>query len=200
MGNSLWSTDDVFVWRAALERYPDVVAAQGVNRLAEIDRWYREELPRAIASREPRSITLDELVMATEWKMKRGVWRQRNLLLVRSNPPEDVERVSCDALAGVPDARAPIDALASLKGVGPATASAVAAVAAPEVYPFFDDLVAKQVPGLGPVDFSVKYYLRYADALRERASRLGGDWTPTFVERALWAFSGGKVRVTGTET
>lgn len=192
-GSGLWDDNSLVAWREALEAYPRVIEAQAVNRLQELDHWYREELPPLIAARTPPYVTLDELVRATEWKMKRGVWRQRNLLLVRSNAPDVVEQTSGDALARVPDPLAPIRTLARLTGVGPATASAIASAAAPGIYPFFDDLVARQVPGLGPVDFSVKYYARYAEALRERAGRLGGEWTPTTVERALWAFSGGKV-------
>lgn len=187
-----WADDNLATWRAAFERYPAVIEAQGVNRLAELDRWYREDLPTLISARTPAHVTLDELVRATEWKMKRGVWRQRNLLLVRSNASDVVEQTSRDALARVPDPIVPIRTLARLAGVGPATASAIASAAAPDTYPFFDDLVASQVPGLGPVDFTVSYYARYAAALRDRARRLGDEWTPTAVERALWAFAGGK--------
>jgi len=64
--------------------------------------------------------------------------------------------------------------------------------AVPELYPFFDELVGAQVPGLGDVAFTPAYYARYADALRERARRLGAPWTPVLVERALWAHVGGK--------
>src|SRR5579884_183092 len=175
---SLWTSQDEATWRDALGRYESTIALQAVNRLPELDRWYREELPELIAARNPAYVTLDELVRATEWKMKRGVWRQRNLILVRSNAPEDVQRISRGALERVPDPTAPIVALSKLAGVGPATASAIAAAAAPGVYPFFDDLVADQIPGLGTVDFNVTYYARYAAALRERASQLGSGWTP----------------------
>jgi hypothetical protein len=48
------------------------------------------------------------------------------------------------------------------------------------------------VPGLGTVKWTMGYYARYADALRERARALGGDWTPVLAERALWASVGGK--------
>ena len=81
---------------------------------------------------------------------------------------------------------------ATLAGVGPATASAVTAAVAPELYPFFDELVAAQVPGLGKVAWTLSYYGRYAAALRERADALGAPWTPVMVERALWSSVGGK--------
>jgi hypothetical protein len=188
----LWNNDSLATWREALDAYPDVVEAHGVKGLADHDRWYRDALPPAIAARERPHVTLAELARVTEWKMTRGVWRARNLALVRGNDAAVVEETSAAALAAVPDPRRPIAMLAELEGVGPATASAVAAAAAPEVYPFFDEIVAAQVPGLGDVAFTLPYYLRYADALRDRARSLGHGWTPVLVERALWSFAGGK--------
>ena len=188
----LWKATSTAEWRRELERYRDVVARQGVERLPGLDRWYREELPPAIAGRRPRHVTHDELVRLTEWKMARGVWRARNLVLVRGNAPEEVATASATALAAIPHPTAPISALAKLDGVGPATASAVAAAAAPERYPFFDELVAACIPGLGAVAWTLGYYAKYAEALRERADRLGDGWTPVMVERALWASVGGK--------
>ena len=192
---SLWKSDSRDEWRDALARYEDVVAEQGVARLPALDRWFRDELPRAIASRVPPQVTHAELVRLTEWKMARGVWRARNLVLVKGNDAALVAKTSADALAQVPNPKAPIAALAELAGVGPATASAVASAAYPEHYPFFDDIVAAQVPGLGAVTFTLSYYGRYADALRERARELGAGWTPAAVERALWAHAGGKAGV-----
>ena len=191
---TLWTSTVEKSWRTALERYDDVVEAQGVARLPELDRWFRHELPGVMADRATPHVVLPELVRLTEWKMARGVWRAPNLVLVRSNPPAEVVSISTAALAAVPHPTAPIAALAKLKGVGPATASAVASAFAPTVYPFFDELVAAQVPGLGAVAWTLAYYARYADAMRERATRLGGDWTPVMVERALWASVGGKAK------
>jgi hypothetical protein len=181
--------------RRALDRYEEVVALQGVARLAELDTWYREDLPGQIAKRRHPHVTSTELIRLTEWKMARGVWRAPNLVLVRSNPADEVIEVSTRALASVPHPTAPIAALARLKGVGPATASAVAAAAEPTIYPFFDELVAEQLPELGKVAWTMGYYGRYAVALRERAALLGGAWTPVMIERALWSHVGGKAKV-----
>jgi hypothetical protein len=191
---TLWSSTSDTRWRDALERYDLVVAAQGVARLPELDRWYRRELPALVAARARPHVTLPELVRMTEWKMARGVWRAPNLVLVRSNPAPEVVSASTAALAAVPHPTTPIAALAKLKGVGPATASAVASAFAPQIYPFFDELVAAQVPDLGAVAWTLGYYARYADALRARAAALGGGWTPVMVEQALWAHVGGKAK------
>ena len=189
---TLWESNSQVKWQRALGSYEDVIAAQGVRRLGELDAWYRGELPGNISRRRSPYVTHAELVRLTEWKMARGVWRARNLVLVRGNDPDEVIRTSTAALATVPHPTALVSALAKLAGVGPATASAVASAFAPGVYPFLDELVAAQLPGFGPVAYTLGFYARYAAALRERAERLGGGWTPAMVERALWANAGGK--------
>ena len=191
----LWSSRTQSDWQHALSRYVDVVSRQDVAKLPELDRWYRDELPRSIATRASAHITHDELVRLTEWKMARGVWRAPNLVLVRGNAAERVIEVSTAALAKIPHPTQPIATLATLAGVGPATASAVTAVCEPALYPFFDELVAAQIPSLGKVAWTHGYYARYAAALRERAAELAGEWTPVTVERALWAHVGGKTAV-----
>lgn len=194
---SLWSARACDDWHAALERYPAVIQAQQVNGLAELDEWYREGLPALVRARRPVHITRDELERVTVWKMKRGVWRERNRLLVIGNDPQLVKQTSIDAFAEVPDPREPINLFSNLEGVGPATSSGVMAAFAPKVYPFFDELVAKQIPRLGAVAFTAPYYQRYAAALRDRADKLNQvckhrEWTAHDVSQALWSNSGGK--------
>src|SRR5690554_4753530 len=96
---TLWEKTSSEPWDEALDRYPEVIVAQGIDRLPELDAWYRTEMPRTLAGREPAHVTRDELVRVTEWKMTRGVWRARNLGLVRSNPEEVVKATSQRALA-----------------------------------------------------------------------------------------------------
>jgi hypothetical protein len=201
---NLWNNSECATWHTALDGYPSVIAAQGSERLTRLDRWYLEELPALIKARSEPFITLDELKEVTSWKMARGVWRERNRWLVSGNAPEAVEAASRQAFAAAPDPRKPISTLSTLAGVGPATASAVMAAHAPETYPFFDELVAAQIPGLGPIDFTLKYYVAYAQALRERAIQLTSacphrPWTPHDLAQALWAASGGKVALAGRQ-
>jgi hypothetical protein len=184
---SLWANDDTAAWSAALESYPAVIEARVVSRLPELDRWYRVEFCGQLDGRSPLQISHDELVRVTEWKMKRGAWRARNLVLVRGNTPDEVERATREAFALIPEPRKPVARIAELAGVGPATASAVLAAVRPDLYPFFDEDVAAQIPDLGPVAFTMPYYLRYAARLRDRATELGGDWTAHAAGMALWA-------------
>src|SRR5215203_5528044 len=119
--SQLWTTTSESRWRDAVRSYAAIIGRQGVTRLAELDRWYRDELPDAIARRRPRHATHAELVRLTEWKMARGVWRAPNLVLVKGNDAELVKTTSAAALASTPHPTAPIATLAKLAGVGPAT-------------------------------------------------------------------------------
>lgn len=190
----LWSEASPARWRATLDAYAAVIRAQGVAALPALDDWYCDELPALITSRAIPHLTSAELVRVTEWKMHRGVWRAPNLVRVKGNAPDLVIDVTSHALALIPHATAPVKAIATLDGVGPATASAITAAVTPDRYPFFDEIVAAQVPSLGAVAWTLGYYAKYAEALRQRAAALGDGWTPVMIERALWSDAGGKVQ------
>ncbi len=193
---ALWTAQDPERWQQALDSYSTVIAAQGVAKLPALDTWYREEFPSVLASRRLVHITLPELTRITEWKMHRGVWRAPNLVRVKNNPAEVVIETTVRGLSRCPHPTQPIGEIAKLDGVGPATASAVVAALMPTVYPFFDELVAAQIPDLGPVKWTLGYYAKYAEFLRQRATVIGAEWTPVMVERALWASVGGKTGAT----
>jgi hypothetical protein len=188
---TLWDNDNGQAWREARDSYEARVAAREVNRLPELDRWYRFQLPRDLQSRQPPFITRDELIAVTEWKMKRGVYRGRNLALVKKNSEPEVKSKSTQAFGVIPDVRKAVSLLSKLSGVGPAASSAILAAHRPDLFPFFDEDVAKQIPELGRVAFTQSYYLRYGEALRSRAQVLtkasASLWNAQDVAQALWA-------------
>jgi len=192
-GERLFGSSEVDAWRQALDRYPDVIVAQDAGDLPELDRWYREDLPRIVQSRNPATLDLEELSKIVRWKMKRGEWRARNLALVRANPAEKIDACARTALDSSVPPRKALAAFCELGGVGPATASAALAVARPSEFPFLDDLIGAAIPAAGQPTFTVGYYFKYADALIQKATQLGPSWTAQMVGLAMWSAIGGKI-------
>jgi len=188
----LWRADDRAMWTEALAGYDAAIAALPNAKLMAHDAWYRLELPARVHARTPMHLTHDEMVQLTEWKMARGVWRAPNLVLVRNNPVGAVEAATSSAAALLAEPAKALAAVCALGGVGPATASAVLAVMAPERFPFFDEIVTGQVAphvdGMGKIAWTAPYYRKYAAALIARADALAHGWHAGMVERALWAF------------
>ena len=188
---TLWDEDDGQAWREARDSYEARVAAREVNRLPELDHWYRYRLPHDLQGRQPPFITREELITVAEWKMKRGVYRGRNLALVKKNSEPEVKSKSAQAFAAIPHIGKAVSLLCKLSGVGPATSSAVLAALRPDLFPFFDEDVAKQIPQLGKVAFTQSYCVQYSEALRSRAQALAkasaSPWSAQDVAQALWA-------------
>nr|XP_020032069.1 uncharacterized protein LOC109694499 isoform X2 [Castor canadensis] len=191
--SGLWGSEDPSRWAAVLARHGAVLRARSGarGRLEALDRW--EELPAAIKGRAQKHVTREELQQLLAWKLARGRFRPRLQQLVAANSPELVVQRSATAFSLLPDVRAAVTELCALRGVGPATASAVLAVGAPEVAAFMSDEAVAGVPGLPALQYTLKHYLLYLSQVRERAAALSqasasGLWTPHLVETALWTW------------
>jgi hypothetical protein len=206
----LYNSTDCARWKRALDEYAALVAAHAVNQLAELDLWYSRDLPPLLASRTPPHVTKEEFLEVLRWKMKRGDWREGNRLRIAGTEGRVIKKAAEEALVaagtlpadvatGSKEFKYPVQRLSELDGVGPATASAVLAPFRPDLYPFFDEWIAKQIPQLGKVAFTPAYYWRYAEALRSKAAELTKrcreTWTAHDVGQALWVASGGKVKI-----
>ncbi|PRW59936.1 hypothetical protein C2E21_1882 [Chlorella sorokiniana] len=205
---SLWLQSAPEAWQAALDGYREAVAGLGKERLPDLDRWFREELPVALRSRQPPHLTHPELVKLVDWKLLRGKWRPRLLDFAKQADPGGVEAASraafqalgepgsssgagCSKAAAEPTEAAIKQALAELcvlKGVGPATASAALEAFNPTV-PFTSDQA--MLAALNSKDYTVPKVLELTNALRKKAAALskasGRQWTAQEVEQALFA-------------
>eukprot|EP00887_Chlorella_sp_A99_P006676 scaffold3.g6676.t1 len=210
----LWASTDEAQWRAQLDRYSQVVqnlaAATGRERLVELDRWYHEELPQIIAQRAPPYVTKDELVKLVQWKVGNRAKQRPNLVkFVQEAEPAAVHDATLAALAAlgrgqrdggpasVAALREAISALADpksdkkIKGLGPATASALMEAADSSVG-WMSDEAMRAV--LGELKYTLDHGIRLVEALRAKAAALtaaggagGRRWSAKEVEQCLFA-------------
>ncbi|XP_071119459.1 uncharacterized protein [Haliotis cracherodii] len=191
-------------WQKVLSNYGEVFAAktgrmkkEKGTELQDLDEWYQTVLPTSIDDRDGKHVTHDELVKLMKWKLLRGKFRPRLQQLVTSNAPDDVISTSKKAFKALPDVSCAIKTLSLLKGVGPATASAILAAGSPEYSPFMADesMLALQT---APLTYTHNAYLDFLEEVQAICKQLkrqdkGFHWTPKKVELALWTYHVGKV-------
>jgi len=203
--SSLLRYEDAF--RAKIGSKKPKVAAE----LVKIDRWLRKELPATVAARQPPSLTHQELSDLMKWKLGRGKFRPRLQQLAESNAPELVVNASEAAFTkldgGFKNLKAALDELCVLKGVGPATASLLLSVYAPDLAPFMsDEAVQATASSMAKIDYTTPRYLQYANEIKTLRIQLnkgvakGSLLSAVDVERALWISAVlGKEEIDGTK-
>uniref|UniRef100_A0A8D0GY79 Uncharacterized protein n=1 Tax=Sphenodon punctatus TaxID=8508 RepID=A0A8D0GY79_SPHPU len=196
LNGGLYACEDPALWTAVFDVYWDVVQAKGnkQKKLLALDKWYQVELPFAFVVRKDKYLTQDELVKLMEWKLARGKFRPRLQQLVATNIIEVVESCTKRAFQLLPDVPAAITELSKLKAVGPATASAILAAGAPEAVAFMADEAMESIPGLTPIQYTLKHYTLYLNKIQGCVKKLNKAdsqtvWTPHCVEMCLWAWA-----------
>lgn len=118
-------------WKKALSYYPNALSAREElprkNGLKSLDDFVFTELGRSVKSRDPQHITKEEYCKLVTWKLKRGKWRPRLQKFANETEDSHIRKVSSEAfgLLKKNDIKGAIQALVTIKGCGPATASAV---------------------------------------------------------------------------
>jgi hypothetical protein len=187
-------------WEVASSHYDAMVLAKGGSRLAELDRR-REDL--ATDWRTATSMTKDQLLtIIIEWKFFKGKPRHALKPLLHSNSEASVIAASILAFAAanaIPkkdkencnnniqyrendeDTKrqiiSAINHLCELKGVGPATASAILCLIRPDVFAFMDDEVIESLLPNKKRGYTLGIYMEVNDRCREMADQLNMDMT-----------------------
>ncbi|XP_026880613.1 uncharacterized protein zgc:112496 [Electrophorus electricus] len=199
-GERLYCCEDPAVWSSVYGKYWAVMEAKAAGKgkssgkLLALDKWYQEELPVVISGRTEPSLTHPELVKLMEWKLTRGKFRPRLQKLVGSNSEEAVLSCTTRAFQLLPNVQAAIAELSLLKGLGPATASAVLAAGAPGVAAFMSDEAVESIADLKPVQYTAKHYLLFLQKILDKSHKLNKVkseqvWTPHKVELCLWTWA-----------
>lgn len=126
--------------------------------------------------------------------MTRGIWRPRNKQLVSSNDENEVEIASKEAFVLVKDGsekniKKAMGILSKLKGVGPATSSALLACYCPTVIPFMSDEALK-CTNL-PLSYTQKNYMEFQKKIKDKWDSLDNSEGITIndLQQALWSYT-----------
>ncbi|KAJ1490506.1 hypothetical protein T484DRAFT_1884217 [Baffinella frigidus] len=183
----LWKVADPAEWEKSLCKYDVALRAVGVKRKKEKDlvKWDAAMDTLKTRFEAQGKLSLSDLETVMNWKLTKGKFRPlMNLFL--SNSPSLVQKATEETLGSLnaPVAKA-LAPLCQLKGIGPATASAVLACLRPDRFPFMAD-EAMEAAGVERL-YTVKAYEEFAKVLCNKAASLGEPWTAERVGRALWA-------------
>lgn len=197
MATTLYDARDVEVWKETFELCEKMLKLKAENekkekksKLLDLDNWFQNQLPQDINKRPEQFLTQEELIKLMDWKLTHGKFRPRLTQLIQANSSETVKEVTRKAFKCLPDVKLAITELMKLKAVGPATASAILCAGSHQV-PFMADEAMQAIPGLGKVDYTMKFYLKYLDKIRSCLKNLmkkdpQGDWNEHKVELCLW--------------
>lgn len=183
---ALGSKTKVSLWEKIDARYKDMLKEKGGDKLVKLDNFCRDLSARLKEDSSP-SISKDELLRLVDWKFAKGKPRWALVNLLKSNRPETVEKCAAAAFSRSNDGdiSGAMKRLCELKGVGPATASALLSLHRDDLFAFMDDEVIECLYD-GKRGYTLKIYLDVNKKCTEIAEKLGDDWSPRRVGRTLW--------------
>lgn len=126
---------------------------------------------------------------------QRGKFRPRLEQLAGSNPNEIVKNITREAFSllsdstSIENAKESLLKLNSLKGIGPATSSAILSLFSPGSLPFMSDESLKFAAGLNDKPkYTIKEWEWFVVEMRKRMEK--EDWSGTDeLEKAAWSFA-----------
>ncbi|KAK0542355.1 hypothetical protein OC844_007811 [Tilletia horrida] len=197
--------------KAKLARYDEALqvrseASTQSRDLVKQDAWYRTTLRGSLqkrkADKDGAFMTKDEMVKLMQWKLARGKWRPRLEQYIQEHAEKDIKDATRAIFKALDESAVPakgssnaepiprdvLKKLTKLKGIGPATASAVLAAYDPKRIPFLSDEAAVGVGKLGDKpEYTEAFLERFIARMHERVAE-DEDWAGVDeLERACYA-------------
>ncbi|GAA5832215.1 hypothetical protein JCM5353_008201 [Sporobolomyces roseus] len=170
------------------------------SNLVELDTWFRSSSLRESMWDKGYALNKDDLVKLMEWKLSRGKWRPSLSGYIASNSasliPNSTRLSSPHFPLSLASAKRFVEYTCTLlKGVGPATASAILSVYDPTNEPFMSDQAMQHVAsrtddeksGKGKREYTTKSWERFRGEMQKRKEEEGWE-TVEELEKALWSF------------
>jgi hypothetical protein len=211
-GKRLFTCADLKVWLSVEEKHQQTLLDR-IKDLKDIDQRYRS-LGELLSQESKTYITQDELLLVVRWKFLVGKPRQALMKHLHSNTQLSVQEHSTAAIQFARSISPPkntpkedftetrdtikkaLEALMNLKGVGPATASAVLSLVRPDCFAYMYDEAIESC-GLKRT-YNLSTYISVNGHCQNIANKLNGNndnnerWTTSRVARALWIASRAK--------
>lgn len=208
------TSDHVDKWERASSYYAAMIKAKGGMKLVKLDKQ-RSDLTKTWTKKSSSGMMTKEqlLNIIIEWKFAKGKPRNALKPMLKSNSDASVTTASKRAFEtanGIPkndtsdgkyndQLKSAINELCELKGVGPATASAILSLYRPDIFAFMDDELIECLYD-GKRGYTLKIYLAVNEKCREIAKELNeaedksdedgsSEWTPCRVGKALWTLA-----------
>lgn len=158
--------------RAHLGHYAAALEAKKPG-LLEKDAWVHVDLPAALRTREPPHLTKDDLIKLAEWKVTKEKNRPGFVSRIQTGNSEAAVKAATEkgsAKLKVGLLKEAYQEICELHGVGPATASAILAAAAPDKAAFMSDEALEDV--VGSRKYVLNEGLELSQKLMKRAAEL----------------------------
>lgn len=176
---------DVALWESVDSQLPQVVAS--IDNLGNLTNSCKN-----LGTKQ--SISKGGLLDVVKWKFAVGKPRYALMKLLESNSEESVKKCSKAAISEarmIPSTnnsdtniKIALEHLTNLKGVGPATSSAVLSLFRPEKFCYmYDEVIDSFLPKR---TYTLPVYMKVNEECTSIANKLGGGWTTSAVARTLW--------------
>lgn len=194
----LWESTKVEDWTKVRREYYDILRD---HKVYELEQWYQKDLPGIMKSQQ--YLTKEQGIKLIQWKGKRGKFRPA--LVKYAKEQDDValreaSKEAYDILSNQKDGECmdtsrvmeALGTLTKLRGIGPATASAILSAMDDRV-PFMSDEAL--LVCLGKREYTVQAYRRLVECIQDKyneitaASNESHDVSVRDIEAALFASS-----------